>query len=136
MGTKISQDVATKEIVRWLDFKRIRDNKRKELKTTIKDLVEGVMDGTLVVDEKCNIIQKLQTPIEDDEGKPFAEKLTFKPRLKVKEIHKRLEGVEPKDYDGRVLAYVAELTGQSKGVVGNLETDDYTISQTIVVFFM
>ena len=62
-------------------------------------------------------------------------KLVFKPRLTVGEIHNNLKGIKSNDTDARIYAYIAALTDQPIGVIRSLDTEDYRVASSIVVFF-
>jgi hypothetical protein len=44
--------------------------------------------------------------------------------------------VKSTDIDGRLRAYASALTGQSYVNIGNLDSGDYSITTTIVNFFL
>ena len=55
----VSKDVAQQDVERWLSFKKLTDQRREEKKENIEALINAVCDGNLIVDEDCNLIQKL-----------------------------------------------------------------------------
>lgn len=134
MGTVIAREVALADIERWLNYKRVNDRKREEYKDNIDTLVDAVCDGDLVVAEDCTLVHTLRFPIETGESKTTT--LEYKPRLKMSTVHAHLQGVKATDGDGRLAAYIAALTSKPKAVVLALETDDYSISQSIAFFFI
>ena len=73
------------------------------------------------------------TPLEDE--KPLNE-ITYKSRLNQRMLEPHLRGVKADDGDGRVLAYLAALTSQPKGILKALDTADKRICNAIVLFFI
>jgi hypothetical protein len=129
----LSPDVARKEVEKWLDYKKVSQSKREDREDSIERLTDGFMDGTLVLNEDYTITQNLKFPTEGE--KPIT-KLDYKPRLKVSTIHQHLQGVKSDDADGRVCAHIAAITGNPKGVIKALDTEDYNIGQAIAIFFL
>jgi len=128
----IATSVARIEVEKWLDFKRVKDKHRESNSETIDHLVESFEDGTLMLDDDHNIIMNLTFGVGEGEK---IESLKFKPRLKVGEIHNSMKGIKSTDADARVLSYIATLTDQPIGVIRQLDTEDYRISSSVVVFF-
>jgi len=135
--TKVERSVAERDVRGWLDFKNISDRKRTDNNDQIEALIEAVQDGAISIDEQSKeIIQKLRIPIKNDEGETTVESLTYVPRVKVYELHDKLEGVKGSDVHGMVLAYASALTKQKKVVLKHMDSGDYSIAQTISIFFM
>lgn len=130
---KVSRDVAEKEITKWLDFKRVNDKKRETQSDSVDVLIDAVADGFLTLNDNHTLVHNLIFPIE---GELPVRELEYKPRLKVSTVHTHLNGVKSSDADGRVCAYVAALTSRPKDVIKGLDTEDYSISQSIAVFFL
>lgn len=129
----INKEQATKEIERWLDFKRVRPQKRADQESQIETLIECVMHGTVEVDEDCFLVQNLSFGLGNDES---IKQLKYKPRLSVFESQKHLKGVSASDADGRLVAYISALTNSSKNVIGQMDSEDISIGQTIALFFL
>lgn len=129
--SKIPKDLAEKEVNAWLDFKRVKAKKREENESSIETLIDGFECGALSLNPETKELKlKLGFPIGDSQGE-----LVFKPRLKVGEAHKQLQGVSASNVDGRILAYVSALTNTNSGVIKDMDTEDYTIAQSIAIFF-
>lgn len=133
---KIAKEVAIQEFNDWMDYKKVKENKREEAKTQIDELVNAIMDGVLTIDENKNIIHTLEFPIQNQSGETTVSKITYKPRLNVRELNDKLKAVKGADGDGRILAYAKALTGENTGILGNLDTEDYRITSSIVMFFL
>lgn len=129
----VSKDVAQADVERWLSFKKLTDQRREDKKENIDALINAVCDGNLVIDEDCNLIQKLMSPFGDE--MKIAE-LKYKPRLTPFSLNLHLKGVKSTDMDARVCAYVCALTSQAKGIIEKLDMEDYLIGQNIAFFFM
>lgn len=130
---KVGREVAEKEIIGWLDCKRVSDKKREDQKENINSLISAVCEGSLTVKDDNTLVHELLFPI-GSEAK--IAKLEYKPRIHMGVIHKHLEGIKPSDADGRICAYIAALTSNPKDVVRLLDTEDYSIAQSIAIFFL
>lgn len=130
----VAREVAEEEISAWLDYKKVGARKRSDYADQIDTLINAVADGDLVYDDERHLLrQKLKFPIGED---ATISEFEYMPRLRVGAVHSHLQGVKATDADGRVLAYVAALTGQAKGVIKAIDTEDYTVASSIVVFFL
>ncbi len=132
MENVISKEVAQNEVNRWLASKKIGDKKRLTYEKTIEELVSYVEDGTLSLDEKCVWKHKLLFPIEAEKN---TEELVYKNRLNVDEVTNGLKGADGSAQD-MVKCYVVMLTGKVKGIINKLDTQDYSVCQSISVFFL
>lgn len=131
MTKAVSVDVAKIEVEKWLDFKRINSRKREANQESIESLINGFSDGILTLNEKTHEIDfNLTFPIGEN-----INKLTFKPRVNVGRIHDQLKGVKSGDMHQTVLAYISVLSEQNSGVIRQLDTEDYSIASSIVIFF-
>lgn len=130
----VSREVAQHEIDGWLEYKKVPERKRESFKDSVDALVDAVSDGCLSVDGDTHVItQTLKFPVGSE---VHVDKLDWKPRLSVSNVHTHLQGVKATDADGRVLAYMAALTGKPKEVIRSLDTEDYSIGQAIAIFFL
>lgn len=137
MKEVVNQEQARKEIDAWLDHKRVKPNKREENKSSIESLIDAVVYGALKVDEKTlELTHVLDFPITDDEGNPATTELKYKPRITVAEQRSKLKGVKSDDADGRVVALVAAISGRSAGIINKLDMNDYSVAQSVAVFFL
>lgn len=134
--TQISNDVAVKEIERWLDAKKVSKAKRQSSEDSISALVAAVEDGKLLISDDGTILtQVLEFEIGSDNP---VKQLAYKLRLTVDEIHKRMIGSQVKatDLHGTLRVYVCALTDQHYVAVGKMDTADYSLATTIAGFFM
>lgn len=139
MGEQIKPveiSVATGDINRWLDYKKVSDTKRESKKAAVEALVSEVTDGYLSVMEDFKLQYKLKFPIEDSEGNIYLEKLDFVPRLQAKDLFPYMKGVKAGDLDGSLRANICALTKQSMGVISKLDTEDMAVAESIAVFFL
>jgi len=130
---KLSREQAEVEVNSWLDHKKISAKKREAQRDQIESLVCAMEEGVLILNENKVFIHELLTPI-GSEAK--ITKLEFAPRISIGSVHKHLEGVKSDSVDGRILAYVAALTSNTKDVIKKLDTEDYGICQSIAIFFL
>lgn len=133
MKQVVSEELARREFSGWLDAKRISERKREQYKDQEDILVEAIMAGDLVVEEK-GLLLKLLFPTNDGEGISV---LNFKNRLTVGERQATTKGVAANDAEGRLIAYIAALTDQPAGVIKKLESgEDYERASAIAVYFL
>lgn len=132
--TKVTREVAVKEVEEWLDYKRIRPGKREERKDEIETLVDSIEAGEVIKGEDQVLKYTLMFPLEGSGAK--VEILEFKPRLTGLDLEPILKGIKATDADGRLRAYISALTGQPMGVIKKLDTEDSTIPNTIALFFL
>lgn len=124
---------AEEEIKKWLDFKQVGQKKREARVEQFNILVESMMEGVLVMDDDHNFRLTLKFPIG---AEIKVSTLTFPPRIKVGKLHEKLKGVESDDGDGRILGYMAALTGQHKELLRDMDTVDYDAATAISFFFI
>src|SRR5688572_22991268 len=133
--TKVSKEVATDEINKWLDSKKVFAGKREAYKDHIDIMIEAISEGCLTILEDGSIKQTLLFELNGGEGMAVKE-LQYKPRLNRKMVIPHLTNVKAGDGDGRVLATMAALTGQPKNILSSLDNEDSRIADSIVVFFV
>ncbi|MBX2906180.1 MAG: hypothetical protein KF744_09090 [Taibaiella sp.] len=125
-------ETAREEVVAWLDYKRVKPSVRMNNVRNIMKLVEAVMYSIITIDPDTKVItHKLEFPILNDKGGVFAEKLTYKPRLRMEDLS-RAEAAE----EGITNGIGAALTGQPAGVIGKLDSEDGAILASVGVFFI
>lgn len=130
---KIVEEVAKDDITAWLDYKKIDDDEREAQAENIDKMTKAIMNGRLVVNrDSFELSQTLRFPITADK----IEQLTYKPRIKMSEVQRRLQGVKGSDADGRVLSYIATLTGKQKPILQDMDSTDYDLAQAIAIFFI
>lgn len=133
---KISKDVAVIEFEKWLDFKRVKDTKRKDSEAQENEIVSAIASGNIIVEDDFTLTHKLEFPVQNDKGVVSLSELKYKPRIQVRQLNAKLKGVKADDADGRILAYAAALTGENTGMIGCLDTEDYRIASCIVMYFL
>jgi hypothetical protein len=131
--SKVNKEMASEEVNSWLDAKKISSKKREVQADTIETLIDAVMEGHLTLKEDKSFDMALKFPLE---GEQPLNVLNFKSRIKTETVARHLQGVKPSDVDGRLLAYVAALTSQTKALIGKLDTEDQSLAQAIAVFFV
>lgn len=130
---KVTPEIAKAEVEKWLDFKKVSHTKRDSYADNIKALEEAIVEGYLSLDDNHELIQQLKFPIGSEVE---TSELKYKPRLKESTVSLHLTGVKIGDFDGRLYAYVAALTGKPKDLIKSLDTEDYSIGKNIAFFFI
>ena len=134
MKEQISYEIAQNEVEKWLSKNRIKASKRKASEPVIESLIDAVMYGQIVFDsETLAITQHLDFPLGEDSS---LKTLTYKDRITKKEVDDKLSAMKNKDGSASITAYVAALTLQPVAIIDKLDTRDYSISQSIAVFFI
>ena len=133
MKKSITPEIAKLEIEKWLDFKKISNEKRIDKADQIEALEREICDGVLVMDDNFVFKQTLKFPFGDEVK---ITELSYKPRISVGVVHAHLANVKAQDVDGRILAYVAALTAQPKKLIQGMDSEDYGTAQNIAVFFL
>ena len=129
----ISKDIAQIEVEKWLDHKKIGSKKRELQKDNIDTLIDAIAEGALVLKDDCTLVHTLKFPTD---GELSIKVLEYKPRIKMETIQVHLQGVKAADADGRVNAYIAALTSKPKDLIKKLDTEDYSICQSVAIFFL
>lgn len=131
---KISEEIARQEVDKWLDYKRVSEEKRADNEAAINGIVAAVANGSLIIsDQGHEITHVLMFPIGTNED---VKELTYKARLSLKERNKRTKGVKPTDTGDYIAAIIAALAGDNKAVIEEMDTEDYNIVQNIALFFI
>ena len=99
----------------------------------IDALTEAICEGKLKLMEGNELEQTLTFPI-GEEQKVLA--LKYKSRIHIGAIQDYLKNVKSSDSDGRVMAYISALTGVAPAVIKKMDTEDYSIAQSIAIFFL
>lgn len=133
---KITREAAIKDFEKWLNYKKIKGRKRSSNEDQEEILIDAIIDGSLRVDKDFNLIYDLGFSIENDKGEVTISNFIFKPRIKVYELNSKLKGVKSNDADGRIVAYISAITNQNSGIIKNLDTEDYNICQSIIMYFL
>jgi|TARA_R110001599_G_scaffold341931_1_gene563270 hypothetical protein len=133
MTEAVERSVAEADVERWLSAKRVRASKRKDAEDQIEALIEAVVWGQMIVNEDDQLVQTLDFPIE---AEIRTTNLTYKNRVSVSEMNSKLKGVKSGDVDDRVLRVISAITGKPAGVIGRLDTSDYSVAQSVAIFFL
>jgi hypothetical protein len=132
---KIGRDIATLEVEKWLDHKKVKEKKRTAYEDAIETLVDAVCEGSLIVNDDFTLKTKLDFPLGID---GTIKEFVFKSRVDINTVNAQMTGVKPGDGGARILATIAALTGQSKSVLGKMDSgsEDYNIASSIALFFL
>jgi hypothetical protein len=133
---KVTHEVAEKEVLKWLDFKKVDDEKRNEQESSIKTIQNAIVAGILILDEKLNFVYTLKWPLEDSEGNEVLNKLTFKPRMKTSEADSRLKNLKDPSNFEMIRCFTAALTSESMGLLKDLDSEDTRVAHAISAFFL
>lgn len=132
MGS-VSREVAEKDVIAWLDFKKVNAKKRENYRDNIDTLIDAIVDGALILEDDKTFTHKLKFPIGEEETVSV---LKYKPRVKVSTVQVCLQNVKATDADGRICGYMAALTGVDRNIIKQQDTEDYEIGRAIVLFFL
>ncbi len=135
----VSPEIAVADVESWLRGKRVSESKRERphIKEAIKELIEAVSYGDVVIDsENMTITYNLLWPILNEDKAPVLSSLVFKPRLRTSELKDRTSKIEAGDGIGRICAIAGALTGQATSMIEKLDTEDMSIVNAVAVFFL
>jgi hypothetical protein len=141
-GAVMSEDVAKAELEKWFDHRKMKEKARANVDDELgrdvmaDKLVEGFMYGLLTLSEDGYLTQKLDFVIETESKSVKVSELVWKPRFKERELAEPMKGVKANDSTGRMKAYIAAITGVQKALLGSMDYSDYSLSQTIVSYFL
>ncbi len=134
---KIPLETAQAEVQSWLDYKKVSDQKQKNLKENTDIMAHAIVDGRLVLRaEDMHFVHALSFAVKNASGKETVSELVYKPRLTVKDVNDRMKGVKPADGDARIVRLVGAITGQPSAVLENLDTEDNSLAQQFASFFL
>lgn len=132
---KVEREVASAEVEKWLDEKKVSQTKRESKKEQIESLVCGIMDGDLILNEKGEFEQTLKFP---GDAPAAVKKMVYKQRILIGDVQHHIKNnkIQLADFDGRINCYIQTLTSAPYAVIAKMESTDYDIMQSIAVFFM
>lgn len=132
---KIDLSTAETEVNAWLDFRKVKESKRTALKPSIDAIVEGIMDGVIIIDPTSfEVIQKLNFPIATQDV--TTDSIVFSSRVTTGEITKQIDGINSQNPMAVTIAYIAALTKKPKAFIEKMDSVDNAISGAIASFFM
>lgn len=131
----VTKEVAENDVFAWLDHKKMSTKRREEKKEAIESLVSYVQDGILSIDTESsfNIHQKLNFEIGNEIK---IKELIWKPFGNVGRVQLQMKNVDSSDFTGNAVAHCCAQTGQSKGIINAMDSEDAAIMKIISVFFM
>lgn len=129
--SKISLDLATADVEKWLTFKKVNDKKREAFKVNIDAMAEAVSEGILIINEDFSITHKLLFAIGEEVK---INEFKYKARLSVNELQNASVGKA--GMDARILSAIGALSDQPKKIVSAMDTEDYNVAGSIAVFFV
>lgn len=134
---KVARPAAELEFNSWLDFKRVKESSRVENQEFGDHIINAIVDGTITIDETTKkMTVKLDFPLTDDQGHETISELVVKPRLTVKELNEKLNGLKKGNSVDAQPAYIAAITENPIGLIKKLDTQDYSLLINIVVYFL
>lgn len=130
---KIVYEVAEAEITKWLDKKKVLPKTRDKHKEHIETLTNAIEEGHLSFDEDSGeFIHKLLFSL----GEGAISELRYKCRINHNSMKPNLKGIDPTNVDDRLLALIATLTTQPRGIISALDSVDNDIARSIAIFFI
>jgi hypothetical protein len=131
---KVSLEIATEEVTKWLDKKKVYTSTRELYKDSVDTLIEAMVEGDLSLDTETFVFtHKLLMPLE---GELSITEFKYKHRMNDNMLKPHLNGVKPSDADGRLTALIAALTDQPKNIISKLDSADKKICTSIAIFFL
>jgi len=127
---KVNFETATKEVEKWLDFKKIKPRRREQLQALIDTLVDSVQVGQLVLEDEMSFRMTLDFPVAE------MSELKFKPRITDAELSKYKRNIKGADaWDTQQLVLLCGLTEQTTEIIKRMDTNDRNTADAIIIFF-
>lgn len=139
MEEKVSIGVAHEMVTKWLDGKKISDQKRIKYESMVENIVDAVVAGHLTLDEET-LVWKLDLCFPIGLNTDFEIKtLSFKPRVNTIEKNKYRKSVKPTGdaFQDSLRLTLCALTDASINVVDGLDdSTDKQVADSIAIFFV
>lgn len=132
----MTQELATAEVEKWLEQKKIKPRRRTASQASIDNIIEAVQYGDAVINADNTIDVKLSFPICDSNNTPVHASLHFKSRVQVDALLKAYDKEKANSIDAQLLVIIAELTDLPFTIITKMEPVDLTLAKSIGVFFM
>jgi hypothetical protein len=129
-GMVMNLEDSKAEVMRWLEFKKVRKTTINNSTDAIDSLAGAVAEGLLELTDKFEWKQTLMNPIESTKV------LVYKPRLLAFEVQAAMRGISTGDPMGIMFGIVSQLTGNLPAVIKQLDLEDYGVCQNIALFFV
>jgi len=131
---KLTAEMAQAEVEKWLDWKKILKDHRENHKDSIETIQSAMEEGVLILNpDTMEFTQTLFFPIGENQE---ISELKFRARMTDKDQHPYMKGVSATDGDERLVAIMAALTKQPKGIIKSLDSSDRRITRSIASFFI
>jgi hypothetical protein len=132
---KVSKELAQEEFEKWAIAKKIKQSVRDSYKSIEEKIVESISEGILILNENLEWEHTLEFPIEGA-GITSTSLLTYKLRLATGVLNVAFKGIKPDESDERLVAMIACLTGEPKGIIKALDSStDYSLASCIATYF-
>ena len=132
---KVTKELAQEEFEKWATAKKIKQSARDSYKSIEEKIVESISEGILILNENLEWEHTLEFPIEGA-GITSTSLLTYKLRLSTGVLNVAFKGIKPDESDERLVAMIAALTGEPKGIIKALDTStDYSLASCIATYF-
>jgi hypothetical protein len=125
----VTEQQAQKEVLDWLNANQFSGRKRMSNKDLIENLVAGMMEGDLVLNETMNFVQKLVGTNDT---------LTYSKRVPPSLLASTCKAnkIDPEDGNARLSAAASIMTGQPAALMLKMEGDDRELRNSIALFFI
>jgi len=141
---KLPQELAVEELQKWLDYKKtkielvVKSNSEEEGEDNKAnaDIIEAIMDGSLVINEDMTMTYNLSFPIMSDRGTDELHAITLKPRLTAYEVQQATKGITKDEPFKLFTGYIHVLSGEVRGIVNKIDSSDFSLLQKIVGYFL
>ena len=134
MENVVSIDIATADVKRWMDHKRVAEKRRAELVSAQEIMVNAIMEGSLVLEDDMKWKHTLIFPLEGEIG---VTEIKYKPRLNDSDIEPYRKIVKGSDFESQMKQVKMALTSQPVGIINALDSStDKQISDAIALFFV
>ena len=127
---KVNLETATKDVERWLDYKKVKPRRREQFQAFIDTLVDAVQVGQLVLEDDMTFKMNLDFPVAE------TSELKFKPRISDTQLSNYKRNIKGADaWDTQQLVLLCGLTDQSTAIIKGMDTSDRNTADAIIIFF-
>ncbi len=132
---KVSFEIATAEIEKWLDSKKISQLRREKNIGSFETLVGLVREGSLVVNDDMSVTLSLNFPIKSPEGTDSVSSLKFKQRMSEAELEPNRKLVGGSGNAAILMATAITVTGELHAILKKCDSIDMENIHNICIFF-
>lgn len=132
-----TEENALNELELFINKWVLKPEPKEKLKDSYPNLLEALMIGNLVIDEKMIPSYKLRTPVLNDKNEVTLSEISFKTRIKPSTQADLADGLDLNKSAAKfALRCIAYITGQATNMLDNFDKEDYNLIREVSAVFM